>query len=300
MAKTLAIVGAGRVGQSLGRRLKDQGWKIGAVTARSLASARRATRFIGAGKPYASLSRMVLVSRVILIATPDDAVPAVAEELARIGGEELAGRVVLHTSGALGSAVLDPVSRQGASAASIHPLQSFSGVGVPPFNGRVFTIEGSPAAVRVARQIARSLGGVPVLIAGGRKALYHAAASMAAGHALALEEGATRLLMSLGMNRREALRALLPLTRQVLDNFERLGPHAAWTGPLSRHDYGVVAAHLAAMQELPAEFSAAYDALNRLVARVLEADTDAMHRELDRLSAVRNSKLKASALGSPA
>jgi predicted short-subunit dehydrogenase-like oxidoreductase (DUF2520 family) len=294
MARTLAIVGGGRVGRSLGRRLREQGWKIGAVTARSEASARRATRFIGGGKAYGSLSRQVLVSRVILIATPDDALAAVAVELARIGAEELNGRVVLHTSGALDSTALDPVKEHGAFTASMHPLQTFSGVGVPPFDGRVFTIEGAPAAVRVARQIARTLGAAPVQISAGEKALYHAAASMAAGHALVLEEAATRLLMSMGMNRREAVRALLPLTRQVLANFERLGPHAAWTGPLSRHDYGIVAAHLAAMQNMPAEFTAAYEALNRLVARVLEADSDAMLGELEKVSAVCRSKAKAS------
>lgn len=286
------------MGRSLGRRLREHGWKITAVAARSEASARRATRFIGSGKPYGSLSRQVLYARVILISTPDDALPAVAADLARIGAEELSGKIVLHTSGALDSSALDPVKKYGAFAASMHPLQTFSGVGVPPFDGRVFTIEGAPAAVKVARQIARLLGGVPVQIAYGKKALYHAAASMAASHVLALEEAATRLLMSLGMSRRAAVRALLPLTRQVLENFERLGPHSAWTGPLSRHDYGIVGAHLTAMQGMPAEFTAAYEVLSRLIARVLDANPDVMLAELDKISAARKSQAKA--LGSPA
>jgi len=293
MARSLSIIGGGRVGRSLGRRLREHGWKIGAVTARTEASARRATRFIGAGKPVGSLTRQVLASRVILIATPDDALATIVSDLARIGGEELQGKIVLHTSGALDSHALEPVKKQGASTASMHPLQSFSGVGVPPFDGRVFTIEGAPVAVKVARQIARTLGGVPVQIADGKKALYHAAASMAANHVLALEEAATRQLMSLGMSRRAAVRALLPLTRQVLENFERLGPHSAWTGSLSRHDYGIVAKHLTAMQEMPSEFTGAYEALNRLVARVLEADSEAMLGQLEKISAAHKSKARA-------
>lgn len=298
MARSLSIIGGGRVGRSLGRRLREHGWKIGAVTAQTEASARRATRFIGAGKPLGGLSRQVLESRVILIATPDDVLPSVVSDLARIGGEELQGKIVLHTSGALDSRALDPAKRHGAHTASMHPLQSFSGVGVPPFDSRVFTIEGAPVAVKVARQIARTLGGVPVQIADGKKALYHAAASMAANHVLAVEEAATRQLMSLGMSRRAAVRALLPLTRQVLENFERLGPHSAWTGPLSRHDYGIVATHLTAMQGMPPEFTAAYEALNQLVARVLEMDSDAMLAELEKISAAHKSKARAS--GSPA
>src|SRR6202022_2907895 len=127
---------------------------------------------------------------------------------------------------------------------------------------QVFSLEGGPPTICLARQIVRSLGGLPVQIAGGSKALYHAAAAFAAGHVLAIEETSTRLLMLAGMKRGEAVRALLPLTRQVLENFERLGPRAAWTGPLSRRDYGVVAAHMEAMKDLPPEFAEAYEAVN--------------------------------------
>jgi predicted short-subunit dehydrogenase-like oxidoreductase (DUF2520 family) len=151
----------------------------------------------------------------------------------------------------------------------MHPLQSFSGVCIPPLEGKVFAIEGDPVAIRLARQIVRALGGLPVQIEGGSKILYHAAAAFAAGHVLAIEETATRLLTLSGMKRGEAVRALLQLTRQVLENFERLGPRAAWTGPLARGDYGVIAAHLAAMKGLPREFSNAYAALNGLASVVL-------------------------------
>ncbi|HTC67531.1 MAG TPA: DUF2520 domain-containing protein [Candidatus Acidoferrum sp.] len=269
----MAIIGAGRVGRALGRRLHELDWKIGAVITRSEASARKAGRFIGAGKARATLSREVLASRLILISTPDDAVARVAAELARIGAEELRGKVVLHTSGALNCSALKAVRDWGAAVGSMHPLQSFSGVGIPPLEGKVFAIEGDPAAIRLARQIVRALGGLPVQIAGGSKVLYHAAAAFAAGHVLAIEETATRLMMLSGMKRSEAIRALLQLTRQVLENFERLGPRAAWTGPLARGDYGVVAAHLAAMKRLPREFSNAYAALNGLASLVLSSSS---------------------------
>jgi predicted short-subunit dehydrogenase-like oxidoreductase (DUF2520 family) len=281
MRGAMAIIGAGRVGRALGRRLHELDWKIGAVITRSEASARKAVRFIGAGKARAMLSREVLASRLILIATPDDAIARVSEELARIGAEELRGKVVLHTSGALNSAALKAVRDCGACVGSMHPLQSFSGVAIPPLEGKVFAIEGDPAAIRLARQIVRALGGLPVQIAGGSKALYHAAAAFAAGHVLAIEESATRLLMLAGMKRGEAVRALLQLTRQVLENFERLGPRAAWTGPLARGDYGVIAAHLAAMKRLPREFSNAYAALNSLAALVLSPRSAGILTALD-------------------
>lgn len=293
MEKTLAIVGAGRVGRALGRRLRELGWKIGVVVTRSEASSRRAVRFIGAGKPHGGLTRHVLLSHVILIATPDDVISAVARELARIGGEELRGRVVLHTSGAQDSQALAPLKECGASVGSMHPLQTFSGVGVPDLAGKVFAVEGDVIAVRAARQIARALGGSPVQIAAGKKVLYHAAAALAAGHVLALIEAATQLLTSLGMKRTEAMRALLPLTRQVLDNFERVGPRAAWTGPLARGDYKVVASHLRALHDSRGEVALAYEALNRLAARVLSQDAAGTMSELEEISAALKPKVKA-------
>jgi predicted short-subunit dehydrogenase-like oxidoreductase (DUF2520 family) len=235
----------------------------------------------------------VVAAQVILITTRDSAVAEVTADLARIGAEELRGKIVLHTSGALSSDVLDPVRKCGAAAGSMHPLQTFSGVGVPPLDGKVFAIEGDTAAVRMARQIARALGATPVHIDGAKKPLYHAAGALAAGNVLALMEAATRLMTAAGMKRREAVRALLPLTRQVLENFERLGPRAAWTGPLSRGDYSVVAAHIGAMKELPAEFAQAYEAVNRVAALVLAQDSSTMLAELEKVAVSKKTKGKA-------
>jgi predicted short-subunit dehydrogenase-like oxidoreductase (DUF2520 family) len=292
MEKTLAIVGAGRVGRALGRRLRELGWKIGVVVTRSEASSRRAVRFIGAGKPRGGMTRHLLGSRVILIATPDDAICNIAGDLARMCAQDLRGKIVLHTSGAQDSRALRPAKEYGAAVGSMHPLQTFSGVGVPPLDGKVFAVEGDFIAVRAARQIVRALGGSPVRIAEEKKILYHAAAALAAGHVLALAESATRLLVSLGMKRSEAVRALLPLTRQVLDNFQRVGPRAAWTGPLARGDYKIVEAHLRALRDSQEETARAYEALNRLAARVLAQDAAAVNAELEKISAGLSPKVK--------
>ncbi|HKD49717.1 MAG TPA: DUF2520 domain-containing protein [Candidatus Acidoferrum sp.] len=293
MEKTLAIVGAGRVGRALGRRLHELAWKIGVVVTTSEASSRRAVRFIRAGKPYAGLTRHVLLSHFILIATPDDAVSDVAHELARVGGEELDGKIVLHTSGAQDSSALEPLREFGAAIGSLHPLQTFSGVGVPDLTGKVFAVEGEVVAVRAARQIARALGGSPVQIGAGKKVLYHAAAVLAAGHVLALEEAATQLLISLGMKRSEATRALLSLTRQVLDNFQRVGPRAAWTGPLARGDYKIVGSHLRALHDSRKEIAMAYEAVNRLAACVLAQDAAGTMAELEKISIALKPRVKA-------
>ena len=270
----ISIIGAGRLGRSLGRRLSEKGWKVHAVVTRSAATARRAVRSIGSGRGLDQISVSVFSAPVLLITVPDSAIASVVDRLASFGRENLQRKTILHTSGALSSDVLTPLRCLGAAVGSIHPLQTFSGIGIPSLDGRLFVIEGDRGAIRVTRAMTRALGGHPVQLSASNKSLYHAAAVISAGQVLALEESAIRIFVSLGMKRREALKSLLPLTRQVLENLERLGPRAAWTGPLARRDYSVIAMHEHALQPLPVEYLDAYRAVNRLAVRVLERDAN--------------------------
>jgi predicted short-subunit dehydrogenase-like oxidoreductase (DUF2520 family) len=307
-APIVAIVGAGRVGCALGRRLHEKGWRIGPVVTRSLRTARAARRRIGGGVPQAGLTEAVLAADVVLISTPDRAIAETAEALARIvpgplsrgqggyrsaiarqtrgakmtGGKLWRGKIVLHTSGALGSDVLGPLARRGAAIGSLHPLQTFSGRGVPSLAGATCAIEGSAPAMRAARRICRQLGAVPVVIPQRRKSAYHAAAALAAGHILAVAEATVRILMASGFSRKRAVLALLPLTRQTLANYERTGARPAWTGPLNRGDFGVIERHLEALRRFPREYREAYDALSRLGVKVLANGSSAKKRQLER------------------
>ncbi len=270
MKRTLAIVGAGRVGRALGRRLAERGWAVGAVVARSQSSARAAVRAIGAGTPYRTLVPEILRARLILLAVPDDAIPSVARRLAKLASREnLAGRVVLHTSGAVPSAALAPLASRGASVASMHPLQTFAPGVRSRLAGVTFAIEGQPSACRLARRLARELGAKPVLIHPEAKALYHAAGAFASPHLLAALAAGGAMLEKAGFRERDARAALLRLARQTLENYERLGARRSWTGPVSRGDRSTIRRHEAALKKLRAEFRAAYRALTNLQLRLL-------------------------------
>jgi predicted short-subunit dehydrogenase-like oxidoreductase (DUF2520 family) len=282
MKRSLSIVGAGRVGRTLGKRLQRLGWRIGAVVTRSAATSRVAVREIGAGKPYSRVVPEILHSDVILLTTPDGALSGVAGALAKFDETKLRGKIVLHTSGALDRTVLAPLARRGASTGSLHPMQTFTGRGVPKLEKVIFAVEGDRSAAIVARKIARSLGGVPVKINSKNKPAYHAAGALVAGHGLGLIEAATQVLLKLGFRRRDATRSLLPLMRQMLDNFERLGPQESWTGPVSRGDFATVAKHTKALRGHPPEFEEAYAALALLASRVLSKNSAAASKQLKR------------------
>ena len=282
MRPTLSIVGAGRVGTTLGKRLRERGWQIGAVITRSTPTARAAVRAIGAGRPSADLALGVLAADVILLTVPDDALAVVTARLAGIYGSVWRGKIVLHTSGALDSNVLAPLARLGAATGSLHPMQTFGGQIVPNLRGVTIAMEGSAKALRVARTLAKTLGGVPVVIAGRDKPAYHLAAVLAAGSAFPLIEISVEMLVSIGFSRRRALETLLPLTRQMLDNIERIGSRAAWTGPLSRGDYATVRKHIAALRRYPPEVRQSYAALALLAGRVLATDPAATLKQIKR------------------
>jgi len=223
------------------------------------------------------------------VATPDSAIKDVANDLAHLGGSEWRGKVVLHTSGALDTSALGALADAGAATGTIHPMQTFSNQSVPDLAGRVFGVDGSPAALKVARKMIRQMGGVAVRLSGANKAAYHAAGTFACAHALTLVETAIRLLMSQGFKRRQASRAMLALTRQTLDNFERIGPRAAWTGPMARGDFATVERHVEALSGFPREYLDAYGALSRLTAVVLSEDSGALLDKLDGIIGSRRS-----------
>jgi predicted short-subunit dehydrogenase-like oxidoreductase (DUF2520 family) len=288
MSRSVSIVGAGRLGRALGRSLRCLGWRIGAVVTRSAAHSRAAVRAIGAGQPFATLTSAVMDADVILLLTPDDVLAEVARQLARLAGKKCRGKIVLHGSGALDNSVLRALASCGAAAGSIHPMQTFTNNSRPNLNGVIFAIEGDPRARSAAGAIARSLGGIPVPVAGNNKPAYHAAGALVAGHALALTESAAQTLIKAGFSRAQAVQTLLPLMRQMLDNFEKHGARAAWTGPASRADYATLKKHQDALRRHPREFGDSYAALLRLSARVLAKNPTATLKKLDRV--LKNSR----------
>lgn len=282
MTPTVSIVGAGRVGRALGKRLRERGWQIGVVVTRSTVTSRAAVRVIGAGHPSVGLTLGVLAADVILLAVPDDALAAVAARLAKLGGSGWRGKIVLHTSGALDSKVLAPLARRGAATGSLHPMQTFGGKIIPPLRSVTMAIEGTAKALDCARLIAKTVKAVPVVIAGRDKPVYHLTAVLAAGSSFPLIETAVQMLVRIGFSRRRAYQTLLLLTRQMLDNVERIGARAAWTGPLSRGDYRTIQKHIRALRPYPREARQAYAALARLAGRVLATDPAAALQQIQR------------------
>lgn len=267
--KTVAIIGGGRVGSSVGYLLKRAGYTITAVTSRTMVSAEKAAAFIGEGKPGTDVIEAAREADLVFITTPDRVVQDVCSAIAAGKGFR-AGALVVHTSGAHTRDLLDPAKEAGACRAVIHPLQSLASreQGVKTLPGSYFRIETDPEAREAAKEIVKALGGIELMLPEWRSdrdsaALYHAGAVAVSNYFVALVDYGLKFYTALGADKNEALKAVLPLIRGTLHNIETHGTVDALTGPIMRGDTRTVRDHLHAMQKRAPELAHLYKVMAR-------------------------------------
>jgi predicted short-subunit dehydrogenase-like oxidoreductase (DUF2520 family) len=266
--KTVAIIGAGRVGSSVGFLLARAGYAVTAVVAQTAVSAERALAFIGSGVSAADVVK-ASGADIVFITTPDRSIQEVCSRIARGGGLK-PGALVVHMSGAHSLDLLDAAREAGAYRAVVHPLQSVPSMeqGVRNLPGSYFRVEADPEALATAKELVKALGGVELMMpkwTPGRHsaALYHAGAVAVSNYFVALIDYGLKFYEALGADRQEALKAILPLVKGTLANIETLGIPAALTGPVVRGDVETVRGHIDAMREQAPELLDLYRALAR-------------------------------------
>lgn len=265
--KTVVIVGAGPVGSSAGYLLARAGYRIASVVSRTRASADEAAAFIGGGAPTTDAARAASGADIVLIATPDRVIKDVCEYVSA-GGMLKAGSLVVHLSGAHSLHLLDAAKAAGAYRAVVHPLQSVPSKeqGIENLPGSYFRIEADPEALETAKDLVKALGGIELVMPKWRSdrhsaALYHAGAVAVSNFFVALIDYGINFYEALGADKREALKAVLPLIRGTLHNIETLGIPDALTGPIMRGDSQTVRDHLEAMQAKAPELLGLYKEL---------------------------------------
>jgi predicted short-subunit dehydrogenase-like oxidoreductase (DUF2520 family) len=267
--KTVAIIGAGRVGSSFGFLLNRAGYAVTGVAARTLASAEKAAAFMGAGIPTTDVVQAASQADIIFITTPDRVIKDVCNTIAA-GNAVRAGSLIVHASGAHTLDLLDGATACGAHRAVLHPIQSLASreEGVKNLPGSYFRIEADPGALESARSVVKALGGTELAMPKWQSdhesaALYHAGAVVVSNFFVALIDYGLKFYETLGADKKTALKAVLPLIKGTLHNIETLGIPDALTGPIMRGDVATVKQHLEAMRKRTPHLTGLYQDLAR-------------------------------------
>lgn len=260
---SLNIVGAGRVGQTLGRLwATNQVFEIRGVLARSTARAQQAQDFIGAGQALSDLS-VLPEADVWLLSVPDSQITPVAQALATLGKPPA---LVCHCSGALGSDQLAPLRQIGWQVASAHPLLSFAQPeqALAQFADTPCALEGEPAALEVLEVAFTRIGGRCFALSAEHKLLYHAGAVFATNFLPVLQDLAEKLWQHSGMPEDLAQQMRSTLLHNAVNNIVALGPQTALTGPAARGDTALVARQQQALADWNPQVGETYAALSQL------------------------------------
>ncbi len=242
----IGFIGAGRVGCSLGKYLKESesGWELAGYYSRSVASAREAADFTES-EVFTDLLQLAKDCDAIAVTTADGAIADVWHRLCDCM-DQWEHQIVLHCSGALASTVFDGADARGVTAVSLHPFYAVSDRyhSYQTLGEALLTLEGSGDRLQELDECLRAAGLAIQRISAESKTAYHAAASIASNLMVGLSELAIGLLGRCGFDREHARIALKPLMQGNLDAIMEQDTSGALTGPAERADVRTVDKHL--------------------------------------------------------
>jgi predicted short-subunit dehydrogenase-like oxidoreductase (DUF2520 family) len=252
MKETVAIVGIGRVGTSIGIALHGAGYKIIGLSSRD----RKDSPLFSvcenfSTKPY----EVTALADIVLLTVPDDEIEAVCRKIASIGGFKN-GSLVIHTSGALSSDILS--SAEGCRYLSIHPVKLFTSLSAVSLKGVYFSIEGDDTDTGI--RIVKDIGGIPFLINKEDKLLYHAVLSFSSSHLTGLIGLELSILKRAGLD--ENLAVLL--AEDTIKSIGERGIETSFSGPVRRIDKGTIKKEIEALKGVSKIAVDTYRLLTRL------------------------------------
>lgn len=241
----IGFIGAGKVGVSLGKYLKEKGRKIGGYYSLSPKSAKWAAEFTETSY-YESLQEIISSCDMILFTVPDGAIARVWEE----AEPYVSGKVIGHCSGLHSSKIFSTIGDKEFYAYSIHPLFAISSKehSWKELSGILFTIEGDEKYLHTIEEMFTQIGNRTRIISAENKIKYHAAAALSSNYMTALFFMAQNLFLECGFEEKEAAEQLYQLAKGNLDHILEQGCTDALTGPLERNDLETVAKHMSALE----------------------------------------------------
>ncbi len=234
----IILVGAGKIGWHLGKRLKGKGLPVSQVVSRTAKHAQELAEALHTD--WTSDPALALPDADwVIIAVRDDAIESVAASLAPYTPDAL----VTHTSGGTAGKLLSAhFQRYGV----FYPLQSFSVEHTPVWSKIPFCVDAKlESDLLFLKKIAKTIGNLVYQVNDEQRANLHVAAVFAnnfANHCFAIAE---KILDEKGL----PFELLHPLMEETLAKALRESPAKMQTGPAIRGDIDTLQRHLNQLKE---------------------------------------------------
>ena len=150
------FIGAGKVGFSLGKYLKENNINISGYYSKSQHSSKEAVIFTNT-RQYNNLEDLIKNSDAIFITTPDNQIADVWNEIKRLPIKE---KLICHCSGSISSEVFSNINNHGAYGYSIHPMFAISDKynSYKNLSQAFITIEGHEKHIKYLKRLFLHLG----------------------------------------------------------------------------------------------------------------------------------------------
>ncbi len=251
MKKTVAIVGMGRVGTSIGLALNRAGYEIVGLSSKR----KKDSLLFDICNNFSSNPEDITpLADIVFLSVPDDVIENLCKEIAQKKGFRC-GSLVIHTSGALGSCILE--SAEGCRHLSLHPIKIFTPL-PSSFEGTYFSVEGNDLDAGI--HLVKDIGGIPFVIKRQDKLIYHTALSFSSS----LLSGLLSLEMSLLKKANVDEKFATILAKDTIRRIEEEGIKNSFSGPVKRIDKKIIQEAMKTLGRLSDQALDAYRILARI------------------------------------
>ena len=272
------FIGAGKVGFSLGKYLKENNINISGYYSKNEHSSVEAAIFTNT-KQYKNILDLINDSDAIFITTPDGEIQGVWNEMKKL---PIKNKLICHCSGSISSEIFSNINNHGAYGYSIHPMFAISDKynSYKNLSKAFITIEGHEKFINYLEELFKGLGNDVAIIDNSSKALYHVASVFASNLVLGLINNGVTYLKECGFEEDKAIKALFPLIEFNLSNIKEKGIVDSLTGPIERGDLTTIISHCEALNSIDREL---YKKLSKNILEIAKMkNSDRNYEKLER------------------
>lgn len=239
----IGLIGCGRVGTTLFYYLNKTNVITGVFDSKT-SNQRRTARILRI-KKNKRLEEICTQSRVLIFATPDDAILAAYQKIRPfITGK----KYLFHCSGLLPARIFPKTKN--IFRAAIHPFATFPIIMIPPQRKHyILYAEGDRKAIAIARRVFNKRYFTVRRLSTRHKRDYHLIGIFSSNLLVGLHAAIKKLTRKINWSEKELHDTVYPIIEETINNITSFGIERALSGPLERGDQKTVKKHLQTLKQ---------------------------------------------------